>query len=70
MKISINPYKRLDLYGEANIRRYFERKTDTASTLPPHVYDIAYASLYGVKSFGQNQSIVISGESGAGICDR
>ena len=68
--ISINPYKRLDLYGEANIRRYFERKTDTASTLPPHVYDIAYASLYGVKSFGQNQSIVISGESGAGICDR
>ena len=64
--ISINPYKRLDLYGEANIRRYFERKTDAASTLPPHVYDIAYASLYGVKSFGQNQSIVISGESGAG----
>ena len=34
--------------------------------MPPHVYNIAHDSFYGVTSFDQLQSIVISGESGAG----
>ena len=34
--------------------------------MPPHVYNIAHDSYYGVTSFEQLQSIVISGESGAG----
>ena len=34
--------------------------------MPPHVYNIAHDSFYGVTSFEQLQSIVISGESGAG----
>ena len=34
--------------------------------MPPHVYNIAHDSYYGVTSFEQLQSIIISGESGAG----
>ena len=34
--------------------------------MPPHVYNIAHDAFYGVTAFKELQSIVISGESGAG----
>ena len=35
-------------------------------TLPPHVYEIADAALSPCKLYNESQSILISGESGAG----
>ena len=62
--ISINPYQRLPLYTEEIIRKYSKRKM--GAQVPPHVYDIAHDSYYRLTAFSRLQSIIISGESGAG----
>ena len=62
--VSVNPYVRLPLYGEDTIRKYKNRRQ--GEIMPPHVYDIAHDSFYRMTSFQKLQSIVISGESGAG----
>ncbi|GAB5362911.1 hypothetical protein AAMO2058_000839200 [Amorphochlora amoebiformis] len=62
--ISVNPYQRLPLYTESVLRKYAERSL--GAELPPHVFNIAHEAYTGVRSFGKNQSIIISGESGAG----
>jgi len=62
--ISVNPYKDLDLYNPQITRQYINRKL--GQELPPHVFNVAFDAFYGLREFHQNQSIIISGESGAG----
>lgn len=62
--ISVNPYKDLDLYNPTITRQYINRKL--GQELPPHVFNVAFDAFYGLREFHQNQSIIISGESGAG----
>ena len=52
------------MYTPAKIASY--QNFIGAAEPPPHVYKIAADSLKGVLDFGLNQSIIISGESGAG----
>ncbi len=61
--ISINPYKRLPLYTPTIISKYRTRGT---KNIAPHVYLIADQAFNNLLEFKQPQSIVISGESGAG----
>ena len=61
--ISVNPYQALDLYTPAQIQRY---RTRGSSELPPHVYIIADDAYQLLRETGGAQSIIISGESGAG----
>lgn len=66
--IAINPYKPLDAaYSERNMTEYFGK---AMGALPPHVFalaDQAYMHLIqGGAVDPANQSIIISGESGAG----
>lgn len=66
--IAINPYKPLDaVYSEAKMTEYYGK---TMGMLPPHVFalaDHAYTQLIqGGALDPANQSIIISGESGAG----
>ena len=61
--ISINPYKRLPLYTPGVMEEYIRRGN---RKLPPHVFLVADDAYKQLLETGQGQSIVISGESGAG----
>jgi myosin heavy subunit len=60
--ISVNPFKLLPLYTPAMLEKY----RNGARNLPPHVFGIAYQAYQSMLTDGTDQSVVISGESGAG----
>eukprot|EP01083_Nonionella_stella_P277197 942359_1 len=64
--ISINPFCALDppIYGQDTISLY-RRKLTAHKVMPPHVFTIGDNAFKGL-SFDRNQSVIISGESGAG----
>jgi myosin-5 len=59
--VAVNPFKKVSLYGTEYIDAYRNKTMDN-----PHVYAIADAALREMKRDEVNQSIIISGESGAG----
>ncbi|KAG2537342.1 hypothetical protein PVAP13_9NG117300 [Panicum virgatum] len=59
--VAVNPFKNVSLYGTEYIDAYRNKTMDS-----PHVYAIADAALREMKRDEVNQSIIISGESGAG----
>lgn len=60
--IAINPYQWLpELYTEKQQMLYAERER---SELPPHVYATSVAAYDKLRLEAQNQSILVSGESG------
>ena len=61
--ISCNPYKRLPLYTPQVLDKYIKKGT---KRMPPHVFNIADDAFRLLREYGKAQSIVISGESGAG----
>ena len=64
--IAINPFKKINgLYGNDVMDKFVNK--DLGSHYPPHAYSSAHlAFLNMINSNGQNQSILVSGESGAG----
>lgn len=78
--LALNPFQSLrGLYGEATMKKYWDHaeKSSARDQLPPHVYSIADASFRSMMrklegSLGEetpqgcDQSILVSGESGAG----
>lgn len=62
--IAVNPYKEVkDLYSKTTIKRYNGR---SLGELPPHVYAIADKAIRDMRVLKISQSIIVSGESGAG----
>ena len=64
IQIACNPYKALPIFGSEQVARYHER--GPTETLPPHIYELASNALRNMLDHKKNQSVVISGESGAG----
>lgn len=62
--IAANPYYDIPkLYGPESIKSY---RGKSLGTLPPHVYAIADKAYRDMKVLKMSQSIIVSGESGAG----
>jgi myosin V len=71
--IAVNPYQWIDeLYTEEK-RTYYSNRlvwdrvdSDPRATIQPHVYEVSALSYKGLATGGRDQSILVSGESGAG----
>ncbi|KAF1745120.1 hypothetical protein MXB_1473, partial [Myxobolus squamalis] len=59
----VNPYKRLPIYSDQVLELYRGKKRHE---LPPHVYAIADSAYHSMLYDRENQSILCTGESGAG----
>jgi myosin heavy subunit len=60
--ISVNPFKLLPLYTPEILDKYRNGSRDK----PPHVFAVAYNAFNSMLTDSADQSVVISGESGAG----
>ncbi|XP_038222882.1 myosin heavy chain 95F isoform X2 [Zerene cesonia] len=62
--LAVNPYEDIpDMYSSNTIKKY---QGKSLGELPPHVFAIADKAFRDMKSLKQSQSIIVSGESGAG----
>eukprot|EP00076_Gallus_gallus_P011451 XP_004948778.2 unconventional myosin-Va [Gallus gallus] len=61
--VAINPYKLLPIYEEEVIYAYSGREM---GDMDPHIFALAEEAYRQMARFGRNQSLIISGESGAG----
>lgn len=62
--IAVNPYFEIaNLYNMDTIKKY---QGKSLGVLPPHVFAIADKSFRDLRALKQSQSIIVSGESGAG----
>jgi len=59
--ISVNPFKNLGLYTKKNMDYYKNTENNN-----PHLYQITKEAYNNMINFNNNQSILVSGESGAG----
>ena len=61
--IAVNPYQWLPIYGDDVALKYL---TALPTEVPPHVFTIASQAFRAMKTTGVSQSVLVSGESGAG----
>ncbi|XP_068595561.1 unconventional myosin-Vc [Brachionichthys hirsutus] len=61
--VAVNPYKQLHIYGDAIIHAY---SGQNMGDMDPHIFAVAEEAYKQMARRHKNQSIIISGESGAG----
>nr|CCA14100.1 myosinlike protein putative [Albugo laibachii Nc14] len=63
--IALNPYRQLPELYDVRIQEKYST-VDSLLNLPPHIYGISNAAYSHMMQFTKHQSILVSGESGAG----
>lgn len=63
--VAINPYKKLPIYEQSDLKKFHETLEDE-SRLPPHIFAIAENTYRNLVDNKKDQSILVTGESGAG----
>ncbi|WKY08821.1 hypothetical protein Q1695_001755 [Nippostrongylus brasiliensis] len=61
--VVINPYKRLPIYSESVCQMYMGRRRNE---MPPHLFAVSDEAYRNMQNDHENQSMLITGESGAG----
>ncbi|KHJ81285.1 myosin SH3-like domain protein, partial [Oesophagostomum dentatum] len=61
--VVINPYKRLPIYSESVCQMYQGRRRNE---MPPHLFAVSDEAYRNMQNDHENQSMLITGESGAG----
>ena len=61
--VSINPYALLPIYDLKIVKQYIGKRL---GSMPPHIFAIADDAYSKMAESSKNQSLIISGESGAG----
>ncbi|XP_013170911.1 PREDICTED: myosin-I heavy chain-like [Papilio xuthus] len=61
--VAVNPYKELGCYTMEDMQNY---RGKAFGSMPPHVFALAESAYSSLQNGEKNQSVVISGESGAG----
>ena len=64
--LALNPWRPLPLYGAEQLQRCRDHAAATAATPPAHIFAVAAAALRLVAMEASEQTVVVSGESGAG----
>lgn len=64
--VSVNPFKQISIYSPAIMAEYRSALSKAGGEKAPHVYALAHETYRALTSEGSNQSVIISGESGAG----
>ena len=62
--VAVNPFCELNIYGEQAIQTYHQ--SIGSAQLDPHIYAVAEDAYSKLERESRNQSIIVSGESGAG----
>ncbi|KAI9102028.1 P-loop containing nucleoside triphosphate hydrolase protein [Phlyctochytrium arcticum] len=61
--VALNPFEKLDIYNLPLLKKYLNKRH---ADNPPHIFAIAETAYANVRTARVNQSVIISGESGAG----
>jgi myosin heavy chain 9/10/11/14 len=61
--VAVNPYRNIPIYEDETVRWYRGQKRQDR---PPHIYSVADGAYQALMTSRQSQSILITGESGAG----
>lgn len=64
--VAINPYEDCQGLYDENVILVYRNQGSQVRNLVPHVYAVAEEAFYDLREYGNNQSIIVSGESGAG----
>lgn len=64
--VAVNPYQEQDIYGQQAVETYHSASHSVYLQLDPHIYAVTEDAYSKLERHLRNQSIIVSGESGAG----
>lgn len=64
--VAVNPYQEQDIYGDQVVETYHSASHSVYLQLDPHIYAVTEDAYSKLERNLKNQSIIVSGESGAG----